>query len=113
MFVNSSSAARAWRASLERDGLKATAMHGDKSQDERLKALDAFKRGEVDVMVATDVAARGLDIADLPIVFNFDVPFNPEDYVHRIGRTGRAGFGPGGDAGRARGPAARRPTSSA
>jgi ATP-dependent RNA helicase RhlE len=60
-------------------------------QDERLKALDAFKRGEVDVLVATDVAARGLDIADLPAVFNFDVPFNAEDYVHRIGRTGRAG----------------------
>jgi ATP-dependent RNA helicase RhlE len=56
-----------------------------------LKALDAFKRGEVDLLVATDVAARGLDIADLPAVFNFDVPFNAEDYVHRIGRTGRAG----------------------
>jgi ATP-dependent RNA helicase RhlE len=56
-----------------------------------LKALDAFKRGEVDVLVATDVAARGLDIVDLPAVFNFDVPFNAEDYVHRIGRTGRAG----------------------
>jgi superfamily II DNA/RNA helicase len=66
-------------------------LHGDKSQDERLKALEAFKRGEVDVLVATDVAARGLDIADLPAVFNFDVPFNAEDYVHRIGRTGRAG----------------------
>jgi ATP-dependent RNA helicase RhlE len=56
-----------------------------------LKALDAFKRGEVDLLVATDVAARGLDIADLPAVFNFDIPFNAEDYVHRIGRTGRAG----------------------
>ena len=77
--------------SFERDGLKTSALHGDKSQDERLKALDAFKRGEVDVLVATDVAARGLDIADLPAVFNFDVPFNAEDYVHRIGRTGRAG----------------------
>ena len=77
--------------SFERDGLKTAALHGDKSQDERLKALDAFKRGEVEVMVATDVAARGIDIADLPAVFNFDVPFNAEDYVHRIGRTGRAG----------------------
>jgi ATP-dependent RNA helicase RhlE len=56
-----------------------------------LKALAAFKAGEVDLLVATDVAARGLDIADLPAVFNFDVPFNAEDYVHRIGRTGRAG----------------------
>ena len=56
-----------------------------------MKALDAFKGGSVDVLVATDVAARGLDIADLPAVFNFDVPFNAEDYVHRIGRTGRAG----------------------
>ncbi|MDE2397125.1 MAG: DEAD/DEAH box helicase, partial [Burkholderiales bacterium] len=55
------------------------------------KALAAFKAGEVDLLVATDVAARGLDIADLPAVFNFDVPFNAEDYVHRIGRTGRAG----------------------
>ena len=66
-------------------------MHGDKSQDERLKALDAFKRGEVDLLVCTDVAARGLDIKDVPAVFNFDIPFNAEDYVHRIGRTGRAG----------------------
>ena len=66
-------------------------MHGDKSQDERLKALEAFKRGEVDLLVCTDVAARGLDIKDVPAVFNFDIPFNAEDYVHRIGRTGRAG----------------------
>jgi ATP-dependent RNA helicase RhlE len=84
-------ARRAWRAAFERDGLKTQALHGDKSQDERLKALAAFKAGEVDLLVATDVAARGLDIADLPAVFNFDVPFNAEDYVHRIGRTGRAG----------------------
>jgi ATP-dependent RNA helicase RhlE len=86
----SSAAARLAR-SLERDGLKTTALHGDKSQDERLKALEAFKQGEVDLLVATDVAARGLDIKDVPAVFNFDVPFNAEDYVHRIGRTGRAG----------------------
>jgi superfamily II DNA/RNA helicase len=66
-------------------------LHGDKSQDERLKALEAFKQGEVDLLVCTDVAARGLDIKDVPAVFNFDVPFNAEDYVHRIGRTGRAG----------------------
>ena len=91
VFVNSKLGCARLARSLERDGLRATAMHGDKSQDERLKALDAFKNGTVDVMVATDVAARGLDIADLPVVFNFDVPFNAEDYVHRIGRTGRAG----------------------
>src|SRR5690606_16755136 len=63
----------------------------DKSQDERLKALAAFKAGEMDLLVATDVAARGIDIAALPAVFNYDIPFNAEDYVHRIGRTGRAG----------------------
>ncbi|HEY0818413.1 MAG TPA: DEAD/DEAH box helicase [Rhizobacter sp.] len=91
VFVNSKLGCARLARSLERDGLRTTALHGDKSQDERLKALDAFKRGEVDVLVCTDVAARGLDIADLPAVFNFDVPFNAEDYVHRIGRTGRAG----------------------
>ena len=91
IFVNSKLGCARLARSFERDGLRTTALHGDKSQDERLKALDAFKRGDVDVMVATDVAARGLDIVDLPVVFNFDVPFNAEDYVHRIGRTGRAG----------------------
>jgi superfamily II DNA/RNA helicase len=91
IFVNSKLGAARLARSFERDGLKTAALHGDKSQDEPLKALDAFKRGEVDLLVATDVAARGLDIADLPAVFNFDVPFNAEDYVHRIGRTGRAG----------------------
>jgi superfamily II DNA/RNA helicase len=91
VFVNSKIGAARLARSFERDGLKTQALHGDKSQDERLKALAAFKRGEVQLLVATDVAARGLDIADLPGVFNFDVPFNAEDYVHRIGRTGRAG----------------------
>jgi superfamily II DNA/RNA helicase len=91
VFVNSKLGAARLARAFERDGLKTTALHGDKSQDERLKALDAFKRGEVQLLVATDVAARGLDIVDLPAVFNFDVPFNAEDYVHRIGRTGRAG----------------------
>ncbi len=91
VFVNSKLGCARLARSFERDGLRTTALHGDKSQDERLKALDAFKAGSVEVMVATDVAARGLDIADLPAVFNFDVPFNAEDYVHRIGRTGRAG----------------------
>jgi superfamily II DNA/RNA helicase len=91
VFVNSKLGAARLARSFERDGLKTAALHGDKSQDERLKALAAFKAGEVELLVATDVAARGLDIADLPAVFNFDVPFNAEDYVHRIGRTGRAG----------------------
>jgi superfamily II DNA/RNA helicase len=91
VFVNSKLGAARLARAFERDGLRTQALHGDKSQDERLKALAAFKAGEVDLLVATDVAARGLDIADLPAVFNFDVPFNAEDYVHRIGRTGRAG----------------------
>jgi superfamily II DNA/RNA helicase len=91
VFVNSKLGCARLARSLERDGLKTTALHGDKSQDERLKALEAFKQGEVDLLVCTDVAARGLDIKDVPAVFNFDVPFNAEDYVHRIGRTGRAG----------------------
>ena len=91
VFVNSKLGCARLARSLEREGLNATALHGDKSQDERLKALDAFKKGEVDLLVCTDVAARGLDIKDVPAVFNFDIPFNAEDYVHRIGRTGRAG----------------------
>jgi len=91
VFVNSKLGCARLARAFERDGLRTNALHGDKSQDERLKALDAFKQGTVDVLVATDVAARGLDIVDLPAVFNFDVPFNAEDYVHRIGRTGRAG----------------------
>ena len=91
VFVNSKLGAARLARSFEREGLKTAALHGDKSQDERLKSLDAFKRGEVELLVATDVAARGLDIVDLPAVFNFDVPYNAEDYVHRIGRTGRAG----------------------
>ena len=92
VFVNSKLGCARLARSLEREGLNTTALHGDKSQDERLKALDAFKKGEVDLLVCTDVAARGLDIKDVPAVFNFDIPFNAEDYVHRIGRTGRAGL---------------------
>ncbi|MBN2691604.1 MAG: DEAD/DEAH box helicase [Burkholderiaceae bacterium] len=91
VFVNSRLGAGRLTRSLERDGIKAAAMHGDKSQAERLTTLDAFKRGEIQALVATDVAARGLDIAELPGVVNYDVPFSAEDYVHRIGRTGRAG----------------------
>jgi ATP-dependent RNA helicase RhlE len=91
VFVNSKLGCARLARTLEREGMKTTALHGDKSQDERLKALESFKKGEVDLLVATDVAARGLDIKDVPAVFNFDVPFNAEDYIHRIGRTGRAG----------------------
>jgi ATP-dependent RNA helicase RhlE len=76
---------------LNKANIHAAAIHGDKTQQERIKALDAFKTGEVGILVATDVAARGLDISALPYVVNFDLPHNPEDYVHRIGRTGRAG----------------------
>ncbi|MGE5452848.1 MAG: DEAD/DEAH box helicase [Acidobacteriota bacterium] len=91
VFVNSKLGAARLARTFERDGLRTTALHGDKSQEERMKALAAFKAGEMDLLVATDVAARGIDIAALPAVFNFDIPFNAEDYVHRIGRTGRAG----------------------
>ncbi|NJA88113.1 DEAD/DEAH box helicase [Rhodocyclus tenuis] len=76
---------------LQRAGIAADAIHGDKSQLDRLKALEAFKNGTAMVLVATDVAARGLDIDELPHVINFELPHTPEDYVHRIGRTGRAG----------------------
>jgi ATP-dependent RNA helicase RhlE len=76
---------------LRRDRIQADAIHGDKSQAERLAALEAFKAGKTTVLVATDVASRGLDIEGLPQVINFDIPHSPEDYVHRIGRTGRAG----------------------
>ena len=76
---------------LQREGLLADAIHGDKSQKERMEALEAFKQGKVAVLIATDVAARGLDIDQLPMVINYEIPSAPEDYVHRIGRTGRAG----------------------
>ena len=77
---------------LEQDGLSAAAIHGNKSQGARTRALADFKRGDIRVLVATDIAARGLDIEQLPHVVNFELPNVPEDYVHRIGRTGRAGM---------------------
>ena len=77
--------------SLTAHGFSAVALHGDMTQSARLEALQRFKDGEVPLMIASDVAARGLDIAGLSHVFNFDVPNHAEDYVHRIGRTGRAG----------------------
>ncbi|HQY46767.1 MAG TPA: DEAD/DEAH box helicase [Usitatibacteraceae bacterium] len=77
---------------LERDGINAAAIHGNKSQNARIEALESFKANKVRVLVATDIAARGLDIEALPHVVNFDLPTVAEDYVHRIGRTGRAGM---------------------
>src|SRR5215467_10851902 len=76
---------------LAKDGLVTDAIHGDKTQQARMEALAAFKEGKLQVLVATDVAARGLDIDDLPLVVNYELPHVPEDYIHRIGRTGRAG----------------------
>lgn len=76
---------------LERHGIAADSIHGDKSQAQRTETLEAFKSGRLRVLVATDVAARGLDIDDLPWVINFELPHTAEDYIHRIGRTGRAG----------------------
>jgi superfamily II DNA/RNA helicase len=77
--------------SLQKHGFSAAALHGDLDQSVRTKTLDAFRAGEIAVLVASDVAARGLDIPAVSHIFNFDVPFQPDDYVHRIGRTGRAG----------------------
>ena len=77
--------------SLKKHGFNTAALHGDMSQPERTATLEAFKANEITLLVASDVAARGLDIIDLSHVFNFDVPIHAEDYVHRIGRTGRAG----------------------
>ncbi len=91
VFVNAKNTCRYLTRTLERVGINADAIHGDKTQEERQAALEGFKMGAIHVLVATDVAARGLDIKELPVVINYDVPFCAEDYVHRIGRTGRAG----------------------
>ena len=90
VFARTKHGANRLAKQLEIDGLKATAIHGNKSQGARSRALADFKVGKVRVLVATDIAARGLDIDKLPYVVNFDLPHVPEDYVHRIGRTGRA-----------------------
>jgi len=76
---------------LEKDGIRAEAIHGNKSQGARTRALDAFRKGELNVLVATDIAARGIDVDGVTHVINFDLPNVPETYVHRIGRTARAG----------------------
>ena len=91
VFTRTKLAATRLASILDRQGLEAVAIHSDRSQPERTRALEGFKSGEIRVLVATDVAARGLDIEDLPHVVNFELPWNPQDYIHRIGRTGRAG----------------------
>jgi len=91
VFTRTKHGANRLTQKLERDGITAAAIHGNKSQGARTRALADFKAGEVRVLVATDIAARGLDIKQLPQVVNFELPNVPEDYVHRIGRTGRAG----------------------
>ena len=91
VFVRTKQGCSRLARSLQHAGIKADAIHGDKSQSERMKALNAFKNGEIQTLVATDVAARGIDIEELPFVVNYELPHTPEDYVHRIGRTGRAG----------------------
>ena len=91
VFANTKLGASRLARWLERKGIKASAIHGDRTQQERMAVLESFRNGEVNVLVATDVAARGLHIEDLPLVINFELPYVAEDYVHRIGRTGRAG----------------------
>jgi ATP-dependent RNA helicase RhlE len=90
-FVRTKHGASRLARQLEKDGLATSAIHGDKTQAARLEALAKFKEGKLQVLVATDVAARGLDIDDMPLVVNYELPHVPEDYIHRIGRTGRAG----------------------
>jgi len=91
IFCNRKTTVRELAASLQRHGFAASQIHGDMEQPERLRELDRFKAGEINILVASDVAARGLDIKGVSHVFNFDVPWHPDDYIHRIGRTGRAG----------------------
>ncbi len=91
VFTRSKIGASRLAAYLDRRGVSTSAIHGDRSQAERTRALEAFKGRFVKVLVATDVASRGLDIEDLPYVVNFELPYEPQDYIHRIGRTGRAG----------------------
>ena len=91
IFSNRKTTVRELAQSLQRSGFRAGQIHGDMEQPERIKELDRFKAGEINILVASDVAARGLDIKGVSHVFNFDVPWQPDDYIHRIGRTGRAG----------------------
>jgi superfamily II DNA/RNA helicase len=91
VFSNRKTTVRELTTALKRDGFRAGPIHGDMEQPERIRELERFKAGEINILVASDVAARGLDIKGVSHVFNFDVPWQPDDYVHRIGRTGRAG----------------------
>jgi superfamily II DNA/RNA helicase len=91
IFCNRKTTVRELAKSLKRHGYKAGEIHGDMDQSSRIKELDFFKSGEINILVASDVAARGLDVKGVSHVFNFDAPWHPDDYVHRIGRTGRAG----------------------
>ncbi len=91
VFCNRKRDVATLHTALKKHGINAGALHGDMSQPARTETLERFKAGDIQILVASDVAARGLDIVDMSHVFNFDVPFSPEDYVHRIGRTGRAG----------------------
>jgi len=91
IFSNRKTTVRELNKQLQRDGFRSSEIHGDMDQSSRIKELDRFKKGEVNILVASDVAARGLDIKGVSHVFNFDTPWHPDDYVHRIGRTGRAG----------------------
>jgi len=90
IFANRKTEVANLHRSLLRHNFKAVALHGDLDQRARMAALDAFKTGDANILVASDVAARGLDIPDVSHVFNYDVPFHADDYVHRIGRTARA-----------------------
>ena len=92
VFTRTKHGANRLAEQLDNDGIDAVAIHGNKSQGQRIRALDDFKEGRAAILVATEVAARGLDIDGLPHVVNFELPTVPEDYVHRIGRTGRAGM---------------------
>jgi superfamily II DNA/RNA helicase len=91
IFANRKTTVRELNKALQRDGFRSGEIHGDMDQSSRLQELDRFKKGEVNILVASDVAARGLDIKGVSHVFNYDTPWHPDDYVHRIGRTGRAG----------------------
>ena len=91
IFVNAKKDCEHLAGKLEKRGINAQVFHGDKGQSERTRVIEKFKNGEIEVLIATDIAARGLDIAKLPVVINFNLPRSPADYMHRIGRSGRAG----------------------
>jgi superfamily II DNA/RNA helicase len=91
IFCNRKTTVRELNTSLQRHGLRSGEIHGDIDQASRQRQLEAFKNGDIDLLVASDVAARGLDVKGVSHVFNFDAPWHPDDYIHRIGRTGRAG----------------------